>query len=71
MPEERRLAISGQDITAGATGTQLPTFADQLQCKGRVDIPMGESWNANVPYDAIQRHHIPDRKEAASAVMRQ
>ncbi len=57
----------GLTLYAEASGTGIPTFADQLQCKGRVDIPMGEFWNANVPYAPIQLHHIPDCKEAASA----
>ncbi len=49
-------------LYAEATGIGLPTVADQLQCKGRCDVPMGEFW-INRSFD----DNIDDPKEAASA----
>lgn len=46
-------------LYAQAVGTKLPTVADQLQSKGRTDMPMGEFWLGKVPNE--------DTKEAASA----
>ncbi len=51
-------------LYAEAVGINLPTVADQLQCKGRTDIPMGEFWVGQ--YWAGQTP-IDDSKEAASA----
>ena len=31
-------------FTAEAPGIGMPTIADQLQCKARTDVPMGEFW---------------------------
>ena len=31
-------------FTAEAPGISMPTIADQLQCKARTDVPMGEFW---------------------------
>ena len=45
-----------------ATGIGMPTVADQLQCKGRTDIPMGEFWVNQTGED-----NVDDPKEAASA----
>jgi len=45
-----------------APGIGLPTVADDLGCKGRTDVPMGEFW-VNRSYD----DNIDDPKEAASA----
>ncbi|HZZ45178.1 MAG TPA: glycosyl hydrolase [Tepidisphaeraceae bacterium] len=47
-------------LTAEAVGINMPTVADQLQCKGRTDVPMGEFWVDRTPRDG-------DPKEAASA----
>jgi hypothetical protein len=49
-------------LYAEAPGTGLPTVADNLACKGRTDIPMGEFWVNNSTED-----NIDDPKEAASA----
>ncbi len=49
----------GLTIYAEATGHGMPAIADQLQCKGRTDFPMGEFWAG--------RPHLDDAKEAASA----
>jgi hypothetical protein len=46
-------------VYAEATGHFLPGLADQLQCKGRVDVPMGEFWSG--------ARDVDDAKEAASA----
>ena len=51
-------------LYAEAVGINMPTVADQLQCKGRTDIPMGEFWVGQ--YWAGQTP-IDDSKEAASA----
>jgi hypothetical protein len=51
-------------LYAEAVGINMPTVADQLQCKGRTDIPMGEFWVGQ--YWAGQTP-IDDTKEAASA----
>ena len=45
-----------------APGIGLPTVADNLGCKGRTDVPMGEFW-VNRSYE----DNIDDPKEAASA----
>ena len=42
-------------FTAEAPGIAMPTIADQLQCKARTDIPMGEFW----------MHALNDSREAA------
>ena len=47
-------------LYAEATGIHIPTVADQLQCKGRTDVPMGEFW-------ADMKWGQDDTKEAASA----
>lgn len=52
----------GMGLYAEATGIGMPTVADQLQCKGRTDIPMGEFWVGRKPQDSID-----DPREAASA----
>lgn len=46
-------------VSAEAVGHGLPAVVDQLQCKGQVDIPMGEFW--------VGRRDVHDTKEAASA----
>jgi len=51
-------------LYAEAVGINLPTVADQLQCKGRTDIPMGEFW---VGQYWPGQTPIDDTKEAASA----
>jgi hypothetical protein len=51
-------------LYAEAVGIGLPTVADQLQCKGRTDVPMGEFW---VGQDLPGRTPYDDTKEAASA----
>jgi len=49
-------------LYAEAPGIGLPTVADNLACKGRTDVPMGEFW-VNSSYE----DNIDDPKEAASA----
>ena len=46
-------------VYAEAPGNGMPTVADNLACKGRTDIPMGEFWVEGWAQD--------DSKEAASA----
>ena len=46
-------------FTAEAPGINMPTVADQLQCKARTDIPMGEFW--------IERGGHNDSREPACA----
>ncbi len=46
-------------VAAEATGHGLPAVVDQLECKGRTDVPMGEFW--------VSRRDTDDTKEAASA----
>jgi hypothetical protein len=51
---------NGLKLTAEAVGIGMPTIADELQCKGQTDIPMGEFW--------VGRHDDNgDAREAASA----
>ncbi len=49
-------------VMAEAVGIGMPTVADQLQCKGRTDIPMGEFWLHN-----NREGNTDDTKETASA----
>ena len=49
-------------LASEATGIGLPTVADQLQCKGRTDIPMGEFW-----VNQTGGSNVDDPKEAACA----
>ncbi len=49
-------------LYAEAPGIGLPTVADNLACKGRTDIPMGEFW-----LNRSMDDNIDDPKEAASA----
>jgi hypothetical protein len=49
-------------LCSEAPGINLPTVADNLGCKGRTDIPMGEFW-VNRSMD----DNVDDPKEAASA----
>jgi len=49
-------------LYAEASGIGMPTVADQLQCKGHTDIPMGEFWVSHT-----RDGNIDDPKEAASA----
>jgi hypothetical protein len=60
------LHAEGLRYDAEAPGVDLPTIADGLQAKGRVDIPMGEFWvypEGKPPPPA----HLADVREAASA----
>ncbi len=47
----------GMTFISEAPGINMPTVADELECKGRTDIPMGEFW--------MDGHN--DSKEAAAA----
>lgn len=49
-------------LCSEAPGIGLPTIADNLACKGRTDIPMGEFWVNRTAED-----NVDDPKEAASA----
>ena len=49
-------------LCSEAPGIGLPTVADNLACKGRTDIPMGEFWPNRSDDD-----NVDDPKEAASA----
>lgn len=62
----RILHAEGMRYDAEAPGVDLPTIADGLQAKGRVDVPMGEFWvypEGTAPPAA----HLADVREAASA----
>lgn len=62
----RILHVEGMRYDAEAPGVDLPTIADGLQAKGRVDVPMGEFWvypEGRPPPAA----HVADVREAASA----
>jgi len=52
----------GMKLYAEAPGIGMPTVADNLACKGRTDIPMGEFW-----VNSSMENNIDDAKEAASA----
>lgn len=52
----------GMKLYAEAPGIGLPTVADNLACKGRTDIPMGEFW-----VNRSMEDNVDDPKEAASA----
>ncbi len=52
----------GMGLASEAAGIGLPTVSDQLQCKGRTDIPMGEFW-----VNQTGGGNVDDPKEAASA----
>lgn len=56
----------GMQTYGEAAGVNLPTVADGLQAKGRVDIPMGEFWDRN-PDQKPGKDHLADVREAASA----
>ena len=60
------LKARGMTYYAEAPGTDLPTIADGIQAKARVDVPMGEYW---FPPDGgpSKPVHIADIREAASA----
>ncbi|MBO9545934.1 glycosyl hydrolase [Caulobacter sp.] len=62
----RILHEEGMRYDAEAPGVDLPTIADGLQAKGRVDVPMGEFWvyPEGKPPPAA---HMGDVREAASA----
>jgi hypothetical protein len=51
-------------LYAEAVGINMPTVADQLQCKGYTDVPMGEFWVGET-WPGLTP--IDDTKEAASA----
>ncbi len=51
-------------ITAEAPGIGMPVVADELECKGKTDVPMGEFW---VNWQGQGDANIGDSKEAASA----
>ncbi len=52
----------GLKLYAEAPGIGRPTVADNLACKGRTDVPMGEFWLGRPPGTSLD-----DPKEAASA----
>jgi hypothetical protein len=60
------------DFYAEAVGINMPTIADQLQCKGRTDVPMGEFWvrdhfdNVDDPREAASAAHIYGQNIAAT-----
>jgi hypothetical protein len=56
----------GMKTYGEAAGVNLPTMADGLQAKGRVDIPMGEFWDRR-PDEKPLPSHVADVREAASA----
>jgi hypothetical protein len=49
-------------LMSEAPGIGMPTVADELQCKGRCDIPMGEFW-----VNHTVEENVDDPKETASA----
>ena len=63
----------GMGVMAEAVGIGMPTVADELQCKGYTDIPMGEFWvhnnregNTDDPKEAASAAHIYGRNIAAT-----
>ncbi|MCW1401928.1 glycosyl hydrolase [Novosphingobium sp. MW5] len=51
---------------AEAPGTDLPTIADGVQARRRVDVPTGEYWYRGVGAEP-KAEHVADIREAASA----
>ncbi|MDX2020309.1 MAG: glycosyl hydrolase [Deltaproteobacteria bacterium] len=60
----RAVAARGLRLEAEAVGQGMPMIADQLQARGRTDVPMGEFW---VPAPGAPLQAKADCKEAASA----
>ncbi|HTL30851.1 MAG TPA: glycosyl hydrolase, partial [Tepidisphaeraceae bacterium] len=61
----------GMKLTSEAPGIGMPTVADELQCKGRTDIPMGEFWvgwqdDGSDPKEAASAAHIYAKTIAAA-----
>ncbi len=61
-------AKSGMQLTAEAPGIGMPTIADELQCKGRTDMPMGEFWldGHNDSKEAATSAHIYGKRRASA-----
>jgi hypothetical protein len=58
----------GLGLYAEAVGIGMPTIADELQCKGRTDVPMGEFWigGGSDTREAAAGAHIYGKKYAAA-----
>jgi hypothetical protein len=61
----------GMKLTSEAPGIGMPTVADELQCKGRTDVPMGEFWvgwqdDGSDPKEAASAAHIYAKTIAAA-----
>lgn len=58
----------GMLLTAEAPGIGMPTIADELQCKGMTDMPMGEFWidGHNDSKEAAVSAHIYGKKRASA-----
>ena len=61
---------NGMLFTAEAPGIGMPTIADELACKGRTDVPMGEFWmdgHNDSKETAVAAHIYGTRVAAAEA----
>ena len=61
---------NGMLFTAEAPGIGMPTIADELACKGRTDVPMGEFWmdgHTDSKAPAVAAHIYGTRVAAAEA----
>ena len=61
-------AKHGMLFTAEAPGIGMPTIADELQCKGLTEMPMGEFWldGHNDSKEAAVSAHIYGKKRASA-----
>ncbi len=61
-------AKHGMEFTAEAPGIGMPTIADELECKGRTDLPMGEFWldGHNDSKEAATSAHIYGKRRASA-----
>src|SRR5579872_3524956 len=61
-------ARHGMQLTAEAPGIGMPTIADEIQCKGRTDMPMGEFWldGHNDSKEAATSAHVYGKRRASA-----
>ena len=65
-PDPRSLREARMEFAAEAPGIGMPTIADEVQCKGRTDMPMGEFWldGHNDSKEAATSAHIYGKRRA-------
>jgi len=58
----------GMELTAEAPGIGMPTIADEIQCKGRTAMPMGEFWldGHNDSKEAATSAHVYGKRRASA-----